>query len=60
MEDTWVQIREGIKASAGEEINKYGFYKHTRINPGLIRELTLGNKRKHTKLLWPQYPNDCR
>ena len=56
VDDTWVKTRDSIKASAKEKV---GILETTRNKPWLDEECSeLANKRKQTKLLWLQSPND--
>jgi len=55
VDDTWVKIRDSIKASAKEKV---GVLETNRIKPLFDEEYSeLANKRKNTKLLWLRNPN---
>ena len=56
VDDTWVNIRDSIKASAKEKV---GVLETNRNKPWFDQECSeLANKRKKAKLLWVQNPND--
>ena len=56
VDDTWVKIRDSIKASAKEKV---GILETIRNKPWFDEECSeLANKRKQTKLLWLQSPNN--
>ena len=58
VEETWVKIRDSIKASAK---NKVGVLETNRNKPWFEEECSeLANKRKQIKLLWLQDPNSKR
>ena len=54
---TWVKIRDSIKASAKDNV---GILETNRNKPWFDEEESseLANKRKQTKLLWLQNPNN--
>jgi hypothetical protein len=55
VDDTWVKIRDSIKATAKEKV---GVLETNRNKPCFNQECSeLANKRKQTKLLWRQNPN---
>ena len=56
VDDTWVKISDSIKASAKEKV---GILETNRNKPWFDEECSeLANKRKQTKLLWLQNPNN--
>ena len=56
VDDTWVKIRDSIKASAKEKV---GILETIRNKPWFDEECSeLANTRKQTKLLWLQSPNN--
>ena len=56
VDDTWINIRDSIKASAKEKV---GVLETNRNKPWFDQECSeLANKRKQTKLLWLQDPNN--
>ena len=60
VDDTWVKIRDSIKASTKEKV---GVLETNRNKPWFNEYYSeLANKRKQTKLLWLQNPKqpNCR
>ena len=56
VDDTWVKIRDSIKASEKEKV---GILETNRNKPWFDEEHSeLANKRKQAKLLWIQNPNN--
>ena len=56
VDDTWVKTIDSIKASAKEKV---GILETNRSKPWFDEERSeLANKRKQTKLLWLQNPNN--